>query len=402
MEVYILDSNYEKIGFIDSAESVLWNKKLNDVGECELYLPADEGYINLIENGKYIYREDDEMICEIKTVELETDVENGDYIIVTGHDLKYLLSGRIIQNEMTYSGLVANFIKKIIVDNVINPVQSNRAINNFKFNDSNFFEFKEIITVNALPTKDLLELIKTTCKTFNYGFRVKYITDTKTLEFELFKGVNKANYNSNTYVEFSPDYSNIISSRYKEDNSNYKNVCYVGYKDSKEAFQLLSVFNTLSEPTGENRKEIYVDGTSTSREITKEELLEMFPTATLLGNEYIIYTDPVGNGTIVGDSLMIVVGTVNGEKITVSDYTYQLLIRNIGLNTLASYVKTTEFEGAVDTIDTYNYKIDYDLGDVVKVINEYGIEAEAIITEIMESDDNEDGHVVEPKFEYVN
>lgn len=402
MEIYILDSNYEKIGYIDSAESVLWNKKLNDVGECELYLPAEKDYIHLIMDGKYIYREDDDMICEIKTVELETDVENGDYIIVTGHDLKNLLGGRIVKSEITYSGKVCNFIKKLIVDNIINPSQSNRSISNFTFNDSNFSEFQETISVNAF-TEDLLEVIKTTCKTFNYGFRVKYISDTKTLEFELFKGVNKARVTSDTYVEFSHEYSNIISSRYKEDNSNYKNVCYVGYKDEKEVFQLMSVFNTFTEPTGENRKEIYIDGSSTSRELTKEALFEMFPKATLIGSEYVIY---IGDGSIVGPSLMTVVATVDSsgeeEKIIATDYTYELLLRTLALNTLASYVKVTEFEGEVDTIDTYDYKIDYDLGDVVKVINEYGIAAEAIITEIMESDDNENGYVVEPKFEYTN
>lgn len=386
MEVYILDSNYEKLGLIDNAESVLWNKKLIEVGECELYVPADNEHINLIINGKYIYREDDEMLCEIRSVELETNVEQGDYIIVTGHDMKSVLSGRVVATELTYSGSVANFIKKVIVDNVINPTQIQRAINNFTFNDSNFDEFTETINTNV-SNEDILELIKTTCLTYNYGFKVKYINDTKTLEFGLIKGKNKANITSETYIEFSPTYSNIISSKYKEDVSNYKNLCYISYKDLNEKVQLMSVFNTPVEPVGEDRKEIYVDGSSTNREITFEELQTMYPDVTLSGSSY------KNNG--------VVVANVSEDKIVVTDATYLLLIKTIALNTLASHSKQFAFEGEVDSINSYTYKVDYDLGDIVKVINEYGIEAQAMITEVLESDDNEQGYIVTPKFEYI-
>ena len=78
------------------------------------------------------------------------------------------------------------------------------------------------------------------------------------------------------------------------------------------------------------------------------------------------------------------------------------MIRAIGENTLAEQVRTQSFEGDVDTIDTYEYKTDYDLGDIVKVKNEYEIEAEAQITEVMESDDAESGYAIEPKYEYLN
>lgn len=386
MEVYILDSNYEKLGLIDNAESVLWNKKLIEVGECELYVPADNEHINLIVNGKYIYREDDEMLCEIISVELETNVEQGDYIIVTGHDMKSVLSGRVVATELTYSGSVANFIKKVIVDNVINPQQTQRAINNFTFNDSNFNEFTETINTNV-SNEDILELIKTTCLTYNYGFKVKYTNDSKTLEFGLIKGENKANITSETYIEFSPTYSNIISSKYKEDVSNYKNLCYISYKDLNEKVQLMSVFNTPVEPVGEDRKEIYVDGSSTNREITFEELQSMYPDVTLSGSSY------KSNG--------VVVANVSEDKIVVTDATYLLLIKTIALNTLALHNKQVAFEGEVDSINSYTYKVDYDLGDIVKVINEYGIEAQAMITEVLESDDNEQGYIVTPKFEYI-
>lgn len=387
MKVYILDSNYDKLGYIDEADSILWTKKYNDVGECEIYTQANITMFEWLRKGNYIYRSDDDMLCKIESVEVETDVENGDYITATAKDMKSILANRIVRWEVTYSGLVCDFIKKVIDESIINPMQSKRAIKNFKFNDDNFSEFTETIEAQAF-TEDLLQLVINTCKTYNYGFKVKYLIDTKTLEFSLYKGKNKASITSETYVEFSPTYANIISSNYKEDESNYKNLCYVKYKGNDEADHLLSITNLDVEPEGEARKEVYVDGTSISKEMTWEELKTIYPDAYFNSDNKTYYN----NGEMVG--------TLNGEKITVTEDTYLRLLRILGLTTLSERSRTSEFTGDVDTKDTYIYKVDYDLGDVVRAVDRYGISGSAIITEVMESDDNKDGYVIEPKFEF--
>lgn len=387
MELYILNSNYERIAYIDQAESILWNTKYNNIGECEIYIPCDTEMLECLQEGNYVYRSDDDMFCKIQTIEIETDVENGDYIIATGVDMASILSNRIIRWEVTFTGTVAEFIRKLINDNVITPAQEYRKINRFRFNSTNFSELTDTITINAF-TDDLLETIKTICSTYNYGFKVSYLLNEQILEFKLYKGIYKGSDQNDEYVEFSPLYGNIISSNYKSDSSNYKNLCYVGYKNTSEVFDLLSVYNTETEPTGEDRKEIYVDGSNTSREITYDDLKALYPNVTLNGTAYY-------NGDII-------VANISDEKIIVTDYTYLLLIRILGLNKLAEHNRTQEFTGNIDTLNSYEYKVDYNLGDIVKVINDYGIEAEARIIEIMESDDNEDGYVVEPKFEYIS
>ena len=78
MELYILNSSYETIAYIDNADSVLWNKKFNDVGEAEIYIPCTNEMINVLKIGNYIYRYDDDMFCKITDVKIETNVENGD------------------------------------------------------------------------------------------------------------------------------------------------------------------------------------------------------------------------------------------------------------------------------------------------------------------------------------
>lgn len=418
MQLYILNPQYETIGMIDEAESVLWNKKYNDAGYCEIYAPCSADLFSLLSSGNYIYRYEDDMFCKIETPEIETDVENGDYIISTANDIaKTILSGRIVRWNIVYSGTVLGFIEKVLNDNVINPAQAQRRISNFALYQMTAAEraaFTERIEVTAF-TDDLFALISTTCKTHNIGFRLSYSMEEKMLKFRLYKGVNKASESGSEYVEFSPTFSNIISSHYKEDESNYKNVAYVSYKADDETVHLLSVYDGsedgLPEPTGENRREIHVDGTGTSRDITLEELELLFGEVTKTQETIIIdskekyysvyYSSGVAVATSTQDIPTDTTETVE-EKITVTDYTYLLLIRNLGRNTLAEHNKTQEFGGEVDTIDTYEYKADYDLGDIVKVKNEYGIEADARIVEIMESDDSDDGHVVEPIFEYIS
>lgn len=404
MQVYILNTAYEIVGMIDAAESVLWNKKYNDVGESEIYLPCDEYFLELLRNGHYLYRYDDDMFCKIESNEITTDAENGDHLIATGKDICTILSGRIVRLSTVYSGTVAGFVEKLLTDNVINPEQGQRKIPNFTIDTSNFAELTERIDVSVF-TDDLLQTILSTCKSAGYGFRVSYDIERGKLVSRLYKGKNKAKIESDEYIEFSPAFSNILSSNYKRDESTLKNVVYVGYKAANsEEVHLLSMFNGETEPQGEGRREVYVDGTGTSRDITYEELLQMFPSVsktTQTVDEKVVSTYSItSNGETV--NVATSEGAGEEEKITVTDYTYLLLIRALGNNTLSEWVETEEFSGDVDTIDTYAYKTDYDLGDIVKVINDYGIEAEATITEIMESDDPDNGYVVEPKFEYIN
>lgn len=395
MQLYILDSEYYNLGVIDEAESVLWNKKYNDVGECEIYIPCNTEYLNLLRRGNYVYRFDDDMFCKIESLKLETNIEDGNYIIATAKDICTILAGRIVRWQIVFSGTLGHFIQKILTDNVINPTQSQRAIPNFEFDASNINEFSEKIETSTF-TDDLLQLLLTTCKTNNIGFRISFNIETRKLTFRLYRGKNKASITGEEYIEFSPEYANILNSNYIEDDSSYKNVVYVGYKGEGDSTALLSLFKGSEEPSGEARREIYVDGTSTSREITSEQLQQMFSSVSKSGNSFY--------ATINGEQILVATSEGSGEeeKITVTDYTYLLLIRVIGENALAEQISTQSFEGDVDTLDSYEYKVDYDLGDIVKVKNEYGIEAEAQITEIMESDDADNGYTIEPKFEYLN
>lgn len=417
MQIYILDKNYEPIAEVNEQEDIVFNKQYCGVGYCALKVACDVEMLELLRAGNYIYRYDDDMICKIIKPQIDTDVEQGDFLTVDAEDMNNILAGRIVRWEVAYSGTVAGFIKRLITDNVISPKESSRKIANFDFDDSNFSEFTEKINVpKGTATQDLLQLVLTTCNTYKYGFRVSLDIEARRLRFRLVRGKNKATTQSAEYVEFSPNYANIISSHYAEDESNYKNVVYVGYKSADkddENVYLLSLYEGQeegkAEPQGEERREVYADATGTSREIDIDTLKTMFSgnvkrNPSTQGSETSGYYYVTVNGAEqkVGTFEITTSDGVSTEKITVTDYTYLLLIREAGKNKLAEHGKTQEFDGKIDTVDTYQYKVDYDLGDIVKVANEYGIEAEAQITEVTESENADEPYTVEPKYEYLN
>lgn len=405
MQLYILNSAYEFVGFIDEADSILWNKKFNDVGYNEIYLPCSDEMLSTLKKGNYVYRYDDDMFCKIETREITTDAEQGDYIIATANDVVKMLAGRYPLKRFTHKGTVATYIFRLIDENIINPTDATRKIANFVFDKSNFDELTETIETTTTE-EDILQIVMTTCKAYNYGFRLSYDIERGQLVFRLKRGKNKATTASGEYVEFSPDFANILSSHYKEDESNHKNIAVILYTNDNGKNVYTYAYDG-EEPQGEARRELFINATGISREVTATELLEMYPTArtpdTTTGMKTTYYIDVNGAKIDVANvELSQGEGETMTEKITLTDYAYIPLLQREGKNALAERTRTQEFSGTIDIIDTYEYKTDYDLGDVVKIINEYGIEAEARITEVMESEDNDNGYVIEPKYEYQN
>ena len=390
MELYILNPSLQIEGMVDDAESKLWRKPYNDVGECEIYSPYSEELHALLRRGNYIYRYDDDMACIIIDVQITTDIEEGDYITVTAKDVCTILSGRIVRWPIVFTGSVGGFVGKLLSDNVVNASPAYRSIANFRVDEASLLTVTAGIEASA-QTEDLLALIIAACKAAGCGFRVRVDIEDGVFVFGLYEGLNRAT--DDGYVEFSPNFANILDTNYHESDENYKNVVYVGYKDESGKLQLLSVYRDEVEPQGIDRKEVYIDGTGTSREITFEELKEMYPNCVEIGGV-------VWNDNTQSFEIATVEGSEGDKKYTVRDVVYVRIIRRLGTEAFENYGQVQEFSGTVDTVDTYANKQDYNIGDIVIAANKYGISAPARIVEIMESEDSEDGYQVEPVFEF--
>lgn len=426
IELYVLDRNLKRVGLIDSYRSMIWANRYNDLGSCELYLAATADNIAALTIGNYLVRLDDEMICRIDRVEIDTDVEEGNYLIVNGTDAKALLQQRIIDTTMTNDGNVEDFIRSMVDLTICAPSDPARKMK--KDNGDQLVFLGDKANLTAANTDQILhvnvgEKIKEYCKTYQYGYCM--MLRESALFFSLYAGADRS-----SDVIFSPDYENLASSKYTHNSTNLGNVALISSDSNIEQY---------GDAAGVDRYELYIDGKDVSREITWSELTDTYPTTAEGGQGHIvaggteyryvmniidiqILTDeqlswlqssfPGGTIITVDDAQYyraanVIIATLDtntpddNTKVTLMDVIYNGYLLSKGAQAVSEYGDSVSFDGAIIPDVTFIYKKDYFLGDLVNVKNEYGIEATARIVEVIEVlDDN--GYSIQPKFEYLS
>ena len=76
---------------------------------------------------------------------------------------------------------------------------------------------------------------------------------------------------------------------------------------------------------------------------------------------------------------------------------YENILQQAGRENLAEYEYTEGFSGEVVSDQAFSYGVDFDLGDLVTIVNKYGITRNARVTSAIESED-ENGSKLVPQF----
>lgn len=430
-DVYVLNKNLELIGIVDAYKSLIWANRYQTVGDCELYLPATSEALNLLQKDFYLFRPDGEMVCQIKKIELDTSTEEGNYLIVTGLDVKRWLDQRIIWTTQSCDGNVEQFIRGLVDGAMCNPddparqfVKTNGDQMLFLGSAAGFNE----ITTEQISYKNLGEKVREYCLKYGWGYRVIY--NNGLFYFQLYKGTDRTD-----SVIFSDNYENLATSKYMSDESNMGNVALVAGQGEGAARSR----NVSGQAESINRYEIFVDAKDVSKNITWGELTSLYPTVEQGGQGYIAGTAETGftynmnyvNIQIVDDIQLAELRAEypDGQVVTVEGHEYyqiydeaiadlptdtleessEVILRDViysvylitrGYEKLAEFGAVTSFEGTVEPNTTFVFGRDYFLGDKVTIQNDFGITVQARITEVVEvNDDN--GYSVEPKFEYI-
>lgn len=344
MDIYILNKSLEKIGIIDSYNSLIWTKRFYKAGDFELYLPATVENFEMLQTDFYLQRDDDDRAMIIETIQLQTDAEQGNHIIVSGRSLESILARRVIWGQTILKDTVENAIHKVIYDNCIGRQQTARRIELLDLSPVNGFTE----TIEQQTTGDnIAEWLETVCRTYGYGWKITI--ENGRFVFALFKGVDRSYGNAagNPFVVFSPEFDNLINSNYMKDKQNYKNCAFVAGEGAGKTRYTVGVGTAW----GLDRYEIYID----ARDLSTND------------------------------------GEITNEE-------YQILLAERGKQKLAEHAIISVFDGEADASGVYQYKKDFDIGDIVQKENEYGIGAKSRIVEIIESDD-ENGRRFVPTFE---
>lgn len=381
-ELYLLDEQLNRKHIIDTYSSIIWAKRYNSVGDCELVISATEDNFNKVKECRYISRPDDDMVCKIEKIEIQTDEENGNQFIITGTDIKNILNQRIVVKQTNFNGLVEDYIRKLITDSIINPTNKDRKIKNFILADKVGFteKIREQVTYDYVGDK-----IQELCQQYGWGYKVTI--NNGNFVFALYKGEDKSQ-----YVTFSEDYDNISTTDYSKDDSNIKNVALI----AGEGEGVARVTTSIGSGLGIDRHELYVDARDISSEIDYDELLSSYPNGKekIINNIIYYQVNNVNIAILTKDDK----GQVTKVKLCSNVYIENL--KNTGYEKMSAYTTISSFTGEVVVGINYTYKQDYDLGSIVSIVNEYGISIKVRISEIIESQDDS-GYSMEPTFENV-
>lgn len=418
MDLIVRDSSTLKtIGIVDQYMSAIWQERMMDVCEFQADLPANSKLVSLmaIDNYLTLVPKESDRVMIIEGFDLTTDNSTGKKLIrFNGRSLESILERRIVWRHTVLDGKLETEVRRLLNENAINPSDEKRKIPGLVFP-----KITNRATTNAIgDTKiyyefygeTLLEAVKTICEQYRLGFKITLSQD-KEFVFTLFSGVDRsARQTDRPAIVFSTEHGTLVSSEYVSSKAAYRNTALVigedpehrcsewatrhdyvvGYcvrydgkqyrckqahtsqkdhtpdietslweADDLDYKMRLVVSNAEKEPSGLNRREIFVDASSTSSRIRSDD--------------------------------------DDDHDIFLTAAQYAKLISQEGIEKLDESHVTTAFDGKAETNVGPKYGKDYFLGDYVSAYNEYGLGTIAQITEYIRSCD-ESGYSAYPTF----
>lgn len=342
MELLIMDENFAGVSTLDIFESLIWTDRYYACGDFEIYMPCSEKMLSTLKQDMYLYLRESEHVMIIEDIQIDTDVEDGAHLTVTGRSLESILDRRVIWNLTTLSGGLQAGIKQLLNENAISPSDPARQIPNLIFEDSTDSKITNLSLNAQYYGESLYDVICEVCESNEIGFKIT-LNDSNQMVFSLYAGTDRSyEQTENPYVIFSPGFDNLLNSNYISSKKTLKTVTMITGEgegsDKKKAVAECS----NGAGSGLNRREMHTDASGISQ--------------------------------------------TDGEN-TISDEAYTALLQRQGIDELAQNTRTESFEGEVSSGRTYTYGTDYFMGDIVQNVNEFNIEATSRVTEYIMSQD---------------
>lgn len=344
MVLWVLNDKYESIDIIDTFNSLIWTDRYYECGDFELSMLCSPYLVSIMQKGYYLWCKESEHMMIIEEVQI-TSSEEGLVLLVLGRSLESILDRRIIWDQTILDAQLQDCVEKILNENIISPSDEKRKIENFVFQKNETELSTESENIKAQLRGDTVyDVIETLCSSYSIGFKV-ILSEDNHFVFSLYKGTDRSYEQvDNPYVIFSPKFDNIEESSYIEKNTDYKNVVLVAGEGEGSEKKTISVSEDDKDFSGLERRETYENASDISSTSSS--------------------------------------GTISSE-----DYNSQLKQRGIdALNESGVY---QYFDGTIDINRVFKYGIDFEVGDIVQLSNEYGIESRARIIEIIISQDPE-------------
>lgn len=335
----ILTEDYRRLYEVDDFISLTWTVRYAECGDFEIEVPLRQRYIDTFVLDAVVYDNESDHHMVIEKVFLRTDLEKGNTLVARGRDLKSLLERRVIWPSWYLAdGTVQAIAYQIVRQNFANPSDAHRAmpITMVLSSDPLVKEKRASADYNG---QNALEAIKKLAAANSLGF---YLTPTYNAgglthyDFGMYHGVNRSDTQSGRpVVEFSPMYETLTASEYLHTTENYKNFAYIIGEEMTP---------TLAEPRRNRWNTSHSTPNPHQRGVRRREV------------------------TVTASDLQ----SKQDDDTVMSASDYMAILRARGLEELGGLKEQKLLTGEIVAGGPYEYGVDYNLGDLVVIANEYG------------------------------
>lgn len=368
MEATILDTNLEIVGIVDDYQSMIWTERYSETGDFELYGATNSTIAKYCKIGYIVTIPESKRAMIIESIEIDEQTNESNKLLVSGRSLESLLFRRIVWDQTILNkdtleadaAYVQDAVKKLLMDNAISPTDTNRELP-LIFGVSEDPDITDLTFDSAQFTGNTLyDAVKQFADAFDIGFKIEL--DEGDMIFSLYAGKDRSfNQSDRPFVVYSDDFDNIISSNFKNNTTNYSNVALVAGEGEGSERKKIKYYSGDTEPSGMSRYELFVDARDVSSTVD----------------------DGEGGST----------------QLTDEEYEQQLETR--GSSKLAEVEDDWSFDAQIDTINSYQYGTDYELGDILQLIGILSIQGQIRITEFIRCMDTS-GYSAYPQFKIID
>lgn len=339
MEIYILNTNREREWVLDEFDSFIWTERFVGYGDFQVVTNPTKKWKSRLRQGKFLGTSKTNVLMEIESILIEEDSNGIDKMTVKGRSYeKFLEQYNLYPNWLGYSkpediehtyyaaGQADNVMVQIVTDQFLleNHGNPNSVITTLEV--FNQVGTTESIEIQEKPNQSVYKVLADLCQTHKIGMRVEYRRNNpKPLALYFYTGVDRKK------IIYSSKLDNIAQESYYLDNKDFKNICLTAAKDK-----------------GGRVVEVYSSGAN-------------YNTPGLQRREMWLTTD------------------IDEKKYTEPRLTN--ILTSLGKKELAKHRKKFIFDGVITNFDAYRFKVDYNLGDTVYIMDEMGNKAAKTVTE---------------------
>lgn len=358
IELYIFDTNFNRIGIIEEYITITNTKNYTNHSELSFELDGNANYVNLLNSD------------EIRIITLSTDINRG-YIVelveyidaqqthvsVECRSLSVMLDWRIILGQMRFAGKIEDVMQAFVTNNAISPKNTNRIIPNLAIGADYGINTTTEATYSDCNLADALWEI---ANSHNISYEILMNHTNKRYVFSVFTGTDRsATQNVNPHIIFSKTFDNIELQSFTEAKADFKNCAVIRGSDGDSMVGDANV--------GFDRRELIVDASNVKRVYKDDNDTEI----TLTQQQYKNSLNELGAGNLAQRNVVRSFETdisINSQNVYNRDFTLGDIVtsRNdeLGVIVHANIVRS------IETWDSSGYKLTLELGSAIPTLIE--------------------------------